>query len=128
MKNIILFLIKNDLEAFDIALYKYRLVDVILLMLNSDGFNHELKIKLIQFLEEIIKINKNKYNNQYKITINIPNNMNDINQRLMLLSLLNENDIISLEKQISNINIDIFKALEENNFQTFIYYYDYTNI
>ena len=124
MKNIILFLIKNDLEAFDIALYKYRLVDVILLMLNSDGFNHELKIKLIQFLEEIIKINKNKYNNQYKITINIPNNMNDINQRLMLLSLLNENDIISLEKQISNINIDIFKALEENNFQTFIYYYE----
>ena len=94
-------------------------------MINSNKYTNNIKNKLLKLLEQILKINN--FNHQIEIKIPLEKNINDfneINQKLYLLSLLNENNIDNLEKKILDIITNMLLYLNQNNFEYFFYYND----
>ena len=114
--------IKNDI--IDILLSKYSIINIFLLIINSNNYTNQIKNKLIHFLENIFNIN----NNNIKYTLNIPIsdkldieknfNINDINSygikyKINLLSLKYDNNITEYTNKLTLV-INNMKYYLEN--------------
>ena len=120
--SMIIKIININTKIVNIILIKYKINDIIISLIISNKYNHNIKDKLIELLEEILKINYNYFH--IEINLNLQNELevNYINQKLYILSILYENDKNILGTKIKNIINNMISYLNQNNFESFFYY------
>ena len=101
---------------------KYKIINILISLINSDKYSDTIKNELIDLIEELLKMNHFKY--QYDINIDIGKDINDINKRLYSILLFYENNINNLEKKLSDMITNMILLLNENVFESFFYYND----
>ena len=120
--SMIINLININKAVVNNLLNKYKIIDIFLNLINCDKYNIKIRIKLTNLLEEILKLNNFYY--QYELKISIEKDINEINKRLNLISLLYERDINKLEQKISRVISNMLLFLNNNNFDSFFSYND----
>ena len=120
--SMIINLININKAVINIILNKYKILDIFISFITCDKYNINIRTKIINLLEEILKLNNFYY--QYQIKININQDINDINIKLYYLSLLYENDTKQFEKKISEIINNMLLYLNKNDFKSFFIFND----
>ena len=115
--SMIINLININKAVINILLNKYKIIDMLLALINNEKYNNKIRNKIIDLLEEILKLNSTNY--QYAIKIPIPKDINDINLRLYYITLLYENNIKSIENKITDFITNMLLYINENNFLYF---------
>ena len=119
MYQMILNLIINK-YVIDTTFSKYKIFEALYKLIDNNKYNEFAKNKLIDLLEQILKMNKNSH--QCEIEIPIQNDVNAIKLRLNYITLLYENNIKHLETKINTFLLCLFSFIKENNF-LFIFYF-----
>ena len=115
--SMIINLINMNKVVINTILNRYKILDVIIPFITCDKYNINIRAKIINLLEEILKLNN--FNYKYQIKLNIQKDINEINIKLNLISLLYENDEKQLEKKISEIINNMLIFLNNNDFKSF---------
>ena len=121
----ILSLIKMNNNIIEIILNKCNIFESFLSIINGDKYKNEVKKRIIEFLEKILKIN----NNKYKYSLNIPiisYNITDnkLIRKIYIISLIyenNTNELIDKIKKIVNYMDSLFK---QNKIGELIIFFD----
>ena len=120
--SMIIKIININKKIVNIVLNKYKINDLILSLISSNKYNNNIKDILIDLLEEILKINSNNFHIDIQLNIQNDLEVNNINKKLYLLSILYENEKNNLETKFINIINKMILYINENNFETFFYY------
>ena len=120
--SMIINLININKAVINIILNKYKIVDIFISFITSDKYSINIRTKIINLLEEILKLNN--FNYQYQIKLNIQKDISDINIKINLISLLYENDIKQFEKKFSEIINNMQLYLNKNDFKSFFIFND----
>ena len=120
--SMIINLININKTIINSLLNKYKVFDILIPLINSKKYDFQIRNKLIDLIEEILKFNN--FNYQFEMKINFSKEINDINKRLYLIILLYENNIMSFETKLSEIINNMFFYLKENDFEKFFFYID----
>ena len=120
--SMIINLISINKQIINIILNKCKIIDILISLACSEKYNITIRNKLLNLLEDILKINNFKY--QYEMKISIQKDINEINKRLYSFSLLYEKNIKNLEKQISDITKNMLLYLNNNNYESFFSFND----
>ena len=118
-------LIKMNNNIIDVILNKCNIFEIFLAIINSESYKNEIKERVIEFLDNILNIN----NNKFKYTFNIPIityniDSNALIKKIYLMSFIYENKINELNNKIVLI-VDYMDTLyKQNKIQEMIIFFD----
>ena len=110
-------LLNVNKEIINLVLNKCKIIDNFVSIMNKENYSINIQDKLIDLLENVLKINNGSYNYEFNIEIN--ENISDANKKLYLLALNYETDISVFNTKISNVINSMDICITNKNYDNF---------